>query len=380
MIWNKAPLLLLALTALFIMGCQGLAQGWTSPIVANNRIYAVTQEHQLVALNPDARGRGEPFPAAGEWAFPSGEDPRLGSVYGSPTLVNGTLYITTYSETGTGPGQVHAVDAASGRPLNIDYAGRLEPLVGELGNLVGSPTVADGVLYLSSSSNYVLALDVASGDPKWPIPFEADNKVWGSVTLDGAGGAFVGSLDHTLYGLNSDSGQQRWSFATAGAIATAPLYHEGALYFGSADGNLYAVNARSGGELWRFSAASWPWSTPFLDGDTIYLSTLDGNVHALDVLSGQPKWLEPYETAGPISASPIKVGAVLVVASQDGGVYGLNPISGERSWAYKTDPSAAIFASMATDGATLYVAPQNNRIIALDAANGTPKWVHRTDG
>lgn len=52
--------------------------------------------------------------------------------------------------------------------------------------------------------------------------------------------AYVGSADHQLYTLDSQTGQVLWRFAADGNM-TKPMIIDGVVYFGDASGYLYAV-------------------------------------------------------------------------------------------------------------------------------------------
>ena len=88
-------------------------------------------------------------------------------------------------------------------------------------------------------------------------------KAW-SVALGGkltqpvvAGGkVFVAAVDrHTLYALDSESGDIVWQYTAGGRIDSAPSLHNGLVLFGSADGSAYCLSAESGSLAWRYLVA-----------------------------------------------------------------------------------------------------------------------------
>jgi hypothetical protein len=50
----------------------------------------------------------------------------------------------------------------------------------------------------------------------------------------------IGSVDHYLYALDSQTGQEIWNFKTVGAVFDTTV-GDGVVYFVSGDGYLYAV-------------------------------------------------------------------------------------------------------------------------------------------
>jgi hypothetical protein len=60
---------------------------------------------------------------------------------------------------------------------------------------------------------------------------------------------------HTLYAVDIDSGQVKWSYIASGEIDSPPTIYGGRALFGCADGWVYCLDAPSGELAWRFRAA-----------------------------------------------------------------------------------------------------------------------------
>ena len=146
----------------------------------------------------------------------------------------------------------------------------------------------------------------------------------GSLTQPVAVGdtIWIASRDtHTLYALNAETGEKRWSFIAGGRIDSPPTIHNGLVLMGSADGWVYCLRASDGRLAWRFRAApherligsfgqlesAWPvhGSVLMLDG-LAYVSAgrstyLDGGIflYAIEPATGkvvhQHQELGPYE-------------------------------------------------------------------------------------
>ena len=54
--------------------------------------------------------------------------------------------------------------------------------------------------------------------------------------------------------LDSETGEERWTFFADGPVRFAPLAWEGKVYFVSDDGCLYCLSADEGRLLWKFCA------------------------------------------------------------------------------------------------------------------------------
>lgn len=67
---------------------------------------------------------------------------------------------------------------------------------------------------------------------------------------------YVAAIDqHTLYALESSTGNKLWNFTAGGRIDSSPSYYKGFIMFGSADGCVYCLDSGSGKLVWRFNAA-----------------------------------------------------------------------------------------------------------------------------
>jgi outer membrane protein assembly factor BamB len=125
---------------------------------------------------------------------------------------------------------------------------------------------------------------------------------------------FLGSPnDGTVSAYDTDSGEEKWTFATEGPVRCAPACSNGRVYVGSDDGYLYCLDARTGRLEWKFRGAPadrperrqignghlvsfWPVrGGPVVVADTVYFaagvwSIFGVFVHALDAGTGKEKW------------------------------------------------------------------------------------------
>ena len=66
---------------------------------------------------------------------------------------------------------------------------------------------------------------------------------------------YVGSADHRLYAVNIATGAKKWEFKTGSGVASSPAVLDGTVYFSSYDGVVYAVAADDGKLKWKFETA-----------------------------------------------------------------------------------------------------------------------------
>src|SRR5688572_29686926 len=127
-----------------------------------------------------------------------------------------------------------------------------------------TPIVDDGVIYLDTPGGEVIAVDGATGEPKWkwaPEGFEtADTRRGVSI---GEGKVYTLADGDRIVALDKDTGDEVWVVQPAvqagvdlGSIdRVATVYNDGVVYAHAANGDraaVVAVRASDGGYLWHF--------------------------------------------------------------------------------------------------------------------------------
>ena len=127
------------------------------------------------------------------------------------------------------------------------------------------------------------------------------------VTTANAKAYYSSSADNAVHCLNSENGEEVWTFFTEAAVRFPPTIHNGLAIFGSDDGYVYAVNAETGAQQWKFLAAPrdhripsngklpslWPVRTSVLvqDGMAFFGASLvpweKSYLHSIDANTGQ---------------------------------------------------------------------------------------------
>lgn len=89
--------------------------------------------------------------------------------------------------------------------------------------IVSSPLLHDGVLYFGVGNGEVVALS-ASDEKEILWRFRTGESVMASPALSSKGFLYIGSVDHTIYALNSKTGSVQWTHKTYGpVVATATI-------------------------------------------------------------------------------------------------------------------------------------------------------------
>ena len=143
------------------------------------------------------------------------------------------------------------------------------------GGLQTTPIVIDGAMYVSTSRNWVYALDAAGGkvlwkyrygDPKGRVPYGIRNR---GVAV-GHGLVFMGTHDNHLVAIDQKTGQEVWNVSVEDSkqcgcnINAAPLLVKDLVVVGGNGGDsahrgyLTAFHAKTGRFAWRFYTIPGP--------------------------------------------------------------------------------------------------------------------------
>ncbi|WEH13285.1 PQQ-binding-like beta-propeller repeat protein [Streptomyces sp. VNUA24] len=191
------------------------------------------------------------------------------------------------------------------------------------------------------------------------------------------GTALISSLSHVYDGIDAEdspTGGNRWTFATTGAVKSAPVVSDGTVYVTSNDRKVYALDAATGDRKWAYRTGEAIEASPFVSGGTVYVGSRDGKVYALDAATGDKKWA--YTTGAGVESTPVEAGGTVYVGSGDAQVYALDARTGARKWAHRTE-GAVESRPVVSDG-TVYVGSGDSKVYALDAATGDEKWTYPT--
>lgn len=363
--WGAAVALLLLGSLLSACGTAPLPQNWPGLTVVDGVVYAISGLPQKVyMLDAETGVQKAMFMPTGEF--------RGQTFYWSPVTVHDeTAYVGFASPQDKFAG-LFAFDPVTGQELWRVAADDL---------ILAAPAFSDGVVYFGTSSGQVYAVDTATRAVKPGWSFQAEQSIWGSPLVIG-NRVYVPAMDHHLYCLDAQTGQEVWSFKAGGALAAQPSPNDGTLYLGAFDGRVYAVEAGSGQQVtgFDFQAENWIWSEVLVAEDRLYVSSLDGKVYALDAATGQALPGYPYSTEATdyVRGAPVQIGELVVVATANGRVVALNGQSGQpvgSPWISPTQ-GLSILTTPVIWGEQVYVILSNGQVQAFQVLNGllAPAW------
>jgi outer membrane protein assembly factor BamB len=312
--------------------------------------------------------------AAPVWTFDAGSP-----LWAGATFAEGTVYA------GGQDGQLHAVDARSGRKRWSFKAG---------GPIRTRPTVAGADLYFQADDGFLYKLGAGSGEVRWRVrvverpierlPFDNPKSRYdrfGSDVTVAGGRLYLGTHDGRVVAIDPARGEKAWEFASGDSVLAAPAVESGRVYFGSFDGFVYALEAETGKLIWKRDTKGAVVSTPAVVGDRVVVGNRSYDLVGLDARSGEPLWTRYVWFSWVESSAAARDGVVYIGSSDAAAVYAFDARTGERRW--KTDvygwawgqpavTDARVYAGTASQKG--YLAGHRGLVVAMDRATGRLAW------
>jgi outer membrane protein assembly factor BamB len=290
-----------------------------------------------------------------------------GQVLSSPAVVDGVLYV------GSSDNKTYALNSANGSYIWSYPTG---------GMVASSPAVVSSIVYVGSEDGNVYALDALTGALIWN--YTTGSPVQSSPAVAG-GIVYVGSDFNGTYALNATTGAIIWNQTISPMVYDSPAVADGIVYVGSIDvqeeqlsvnGGVYALNATTGALIWNYTTSSHVYSSPTVADGRVYIGDWNGEVYCLNALTGAYIW--SYAGSRVYSTPAIAYGKVYIGSYFDNKTYALDAFTGALIWSYTT--GGPVDTPPAVAGGLVYVGSWDNKTYALDAFTGALIWSYTTGG
>lgn len=370
---------ILLLLAVVLTACGGVAGGSWAGISSDldGEMILVSYNQTVTALNAVS--------GAVLWEYPD-EDNRNAQFFAVPVADNGSVYVGDYS------GRLHAIDSETGAAQWV-YEPERETLIGPLSpeapdRVISGVALSPDLAFFGLVSRNVVAVSREDASEVWT--FETEHGVWGTpLYLDaeaspsGEPMLLVTSLDHHLYALNPETGDELWRVNLGGAAPGDMLAdpERQRVYVGTFGAGVVAVDVANAEIVARFETEDWVWGNPAMDGDRLYIGDLGGNLYAVDITEDGlvQDWKQNLTTEA-LRGTPLVIGNLVIVGSEDGRVFARNTEDGTGVWATNVEAKVLTeLVSVEDEGATRVVAGTDNRerlIVALNVDNGQGAWTY----
>jgi outer membrane protein assembly factor BamB len=236
----------------------------SSPAVSGDRVYIGSLDGSLYALSANDGNI--------DWRFETG-----GPILCSPAVADGAVYFTS-EEPATGA--LYKMDADTGAviwkqqlPYEYQFTGGTE--------MMGSPSVAAGMVFASSDLRTYYGINATTGDIIWTFTNPAAMEFIVSSPIYVNGELFI--IDKfNIACVNAMNGNTIWSFFTGDELYVSPAYADGKIYIVTSQRHIYVLDATNNGtKLASFTTPSSGWSSPTLSNGRIYVGNNDWNVYCL---------------------------------------------------------------------------------------------------
>lgn len=254
------------------------------------------------------------------------------------------------------------------------------------GNNHTTPVIHDGTAYFgggggsNNSQSNVYAADITDGAEEWQFEHDTAFNTCGALSDDAY---FIADNDGTLFALEPSDGTEIWRVEYGSQSYTAaPVPADGQVYIGDADtGGLYGFDSQSGDQVWSFDTATAVRSAPAVDDDTVYLGTTGGIVYAVQRSDATTVWEVTVDDE--VRGAPTLNDGTVYVTTAGGTVYAFDSTDGTELWQAQTDQT--INSSVAVSDGTVFVGDGElfstpGKLYAFDAATGTEQWTFDTEG
>lgn len=306
--WNNAE------EALWQVDLPG--EGWSSPIIAGDRIYLTTATIEGEGLKLHALARslrtGEPI-----WKRTLLTKEKLGPAHdknghASPTPIyqQGRLYCH-FGHYGT-----VCVDSQNGAVIWKQEALGYDPRHGNGGSPI---IVADKLIYSCDGQKNpcVVALDKVTGDVIWRTDRSISTSIaFSTPTLIEVEGKeqLISAAGKAVFAYDPHSGKELWHCRYGNkSVVPKPLYAHGLVYVctGFNTASLLAIDPRGTGDVtdthvrWKFGKRIPKESTPIIVGEHLFANDDKGILSCFHARTGNLLWFKRIDGSGGYSASPV---------------------------------------------------------------------------
>ncbi len=346
--YNKiTTIFLILLSAVLLSSCTGRLSGSSWPgisttedtiyVAYNNRIYAIrTQDGSTIWQYPEKAGRETYFAA--------------------PVLADGHLIAGDYQN------NLFSLDPGSG--------GLKWTFTAAKGKWIASPLVVDGKIIAPNGDSTLYALDL-NGNLLWKFPTK--QALWSRPASDGER-VYQASMDHFIYAIDLNSGEEIWSVDLGGAVLYSPtLTDEGVLYISSLGRHLVALNTKDGSILWQRKFDNELWTQPALADGKLFFGDISGKIYAIDSVSGADIW--SLSVNEPVIGRPTEIENGIVFPTENGSLYAVS-FSGERLWSRTFTGTIYTGPVVLGDNLAVGIAQGDDFLKFISSSTGQDVWTY----
>jgi outer membrane protein assembly factor BamB len=234
----------------------------SSPVISGGMVYIGSLDGYMYALNANNGGI--------LWRTKT-----EGPIESSPAVANGAVYFTSQEPTA---GALYKLDANTGAviwkqqlPYEISFAGGTE--------MLGSPSVAAGMVFASSNWGTYYAINAITGNITWKFTDLTATEFIVSSPIYVNGELFI--IDKfNIACLNATNGHTIWSTYTGDELYVSPSYADSKIYVTTSQRDIFILDTTNNGtKIATTTTPSSSWSSPTIANGRLYVGCNDWNVY-----------------------------------------------------------------------------------------------------
>jgi outer membrane protein assembly factor BamB len=277
----------------------------SSPMVVGNKVYVGTLDGNLYCIDAN---NGNTV-----WKFATN-----GPILATPTIVNGKIYFPSctggypiYLAAPSPTGDFYCLNADSGSVVwhkEIPYV--LNETVGWGNYIFASPTVAQGMVYVSNGYKFNYALDANTGATIWTTTQRVNpingGQNGGVIQMNAPLYKYGKLYFNDYYGIscrNATDGTELWfTYISRENLDQGLTYAYGRVYTVTEFGTLYVLDALTGKKLsyYEFGGSYQMHSSPSLYNGSLYIGCNDMNLYCF----GEARLMNNNQPAAEVATTP----------------------------------------------------------------------------
>ena len=247
--------------------------------------------------------------------------------------------------------------------------------------LFSTPIVVEDKVVITTESGYVIVIDSETGEELWSVRLGRTNRSTPTV-VDGI--IYVsGGADYSIHALDLETGIKIWSTRLDyPAVYETPVFHDGVVYVSSymdSNAKLTAINAESGKVIWEKEIGHNSFYGPSLGDNKLFVGSYDSKeIRAFSIDDGSELWRIQFENQG-VSSSIVYNNEILYVVTNNfdaltGTLRAINANNGEILWEVSDIGNAEAGSPIVYDQLVVIGSASKPVLKAYDKNSGELKW------
>ena len=337
--------------------------GWSSPVVADGRVWLTTGENGALRLLAYDAQSGESLVDVDVFSTDDRFAPNPKNSLASPTAVIDSVRDRVYVHFGAYGTAALTTDG------DVVWSTRF-PYVTQHGN-GGSPVLYEDLLIFSCDGYdqaFVIALDVDTGDVRWktdrPDPISQAYSTPAIIEVDGHDQLIsIGAFRTSAYDPRTGDEIWRVGYPNGFSNVPGPVYsaEHGLVYIstGFQQPTLLAVGVDGQGDVtrthvaWRLRRGAPHTPSPIVVGDEVYVVSDRGILTCADAATGEVHWQDRLR--GNFSASPVYVDDRLYFQSEEGETIVLRPSAESYQEIARNELDGSTLATLAVSDGSFFI-------------------------